>query len=287
MTNGVVSVVVDGKVAMKIVCGCDGYNAPALVRLMKLETEVPPVEVVRDWCRSVGFGCGDCLVIQTPEALDPHGEDATPDIVARYRSTFSDPEANPRWEHKAEYTEVVTFGHSRSSEATRRAPQPVLDLTQAVRIAAEVHGAQRDKAGEPYLMHVFRVADAMQTDEERVVAILHDAIEDAPDRNEIGLRIFECYGEDVSEAVDMLTHYPSLSYLDYIRRLAKNPLAVKVKLADIQDNRKPERLRKLPRAECDRLYDKYEKAWLTLYAAADEAGTLPATAAFASPRAKS
>lgn len=109
MTNGVVSVIVGGKVAMKIVCGCDGYNAPALARLIRLESQVPPVDFVRRWCVAVGFGCQDCLVIQTPDCLDPTGRDSTIDRTARYRNTFDDPYANPRWEHKADHTEVVTL----------------------------------------------------------------------------------------------------------------------------------------------------------------------------------
>jgi hypothetical protein len=53
--------------------------------------------------------------------------------------------------------------------------------------------------------------------------------------------------------------------MDYIRRLSTNPLAVKVKFADLADNRRRERLRKLPREESNRLFDKYEQAWLLLY----------------------
>lgn len=158
-----------------------------------------------------------------------------------------------------------------------------LDLTEAFRIAVEVHGAQRDKAGEPYLFHVFRVAEQMDTDEERVVAILHDVIEDSValhpnaasvEMLRLGLKIRSLYGIAVADAVCELTRGPVEPYLDYIRRLATNPLAVKVKFADLKDNRNRDRLRKLPRTEAERLWDKYEKAWLVLYAAADEAGTL-------------
>lgn len=152
---------------------------------------------------------------------------------------------------------------------------PRISLAPALRIAVEIHGEQVDKAGEPYLLHLFRVALAMDSDQERVVALLHDALEDCENSCETMADIHEDYGQDVLDAVQSLTRWERESYMDYIRRLAANPLAVKVKFADIQDNRNPSRLRKLPRAECDRLYDKYEQAWLTLYAAADAAGTLP------------
>jgi len=182
-----------------------------------------------------------------------------------------------------------------------------LYLSQAFRIAVEVHGAQRDKGGEPYLFHVMRVAMAMDDDFERATALLHDAIEDTPgpfinytgftqtEKFKLLHRIEVLYGEAVSQAVFALTRQDwgvdekgnwcpkEEPYLDYIRRLSSNPLAVKVKFADIQDNRNPARLKKLPRAECDRLYDKYEQAWLTLYAAADEAGTLPEAGGWVRP----
>lgn len=157
-----------------------------------------------------------------------------------------------------------------------------LSLKEAFRIAVEVHGDQRDKAGEPYLFHVMRVADQMDTDEERAVAILHDVIEDfVPGEGHTGQtlalvsRIYEAYGSNVTSAVEALTKGTEVPYMDYIRRLSTNPLAVKVKFADLNDNRNRGRLRKLPRDEADRLFDKYEQAWLVLYAAASEAGTLP------------
>lgn len=152
-----------------------------------------------------------------------------------------------------------------------------LDLREAFSIAVEVHGSQRDKAGEPYLFHVMRVAMAMDTDEERVVAILHDALEDAPfgHDKELYARIKESYGFALAHQVLEMAKGKKEPYMTYIGRLSSMRIPVKVKFADIQDNRNPDRLRKLPRAEADRLWDKYEEAWLALYAAADEAGTLP------------
>jgi hypothetical protein len=102
MTNGVVSVLVGGKVALKVVCGCNGNYAYALAHLLKVEPEVPPADIVRGFAEAVDFGCKDCLVIQTPEEDLFHEE-----LDPRYRETFSDPEANPRWRHKADYTELV------------------------------------------------------------------------------------------------------------------------------------------------------------------------------------
>lgn len=95
MTNGIVSVVKDGNVLLKAVCGCDGYNAKSLAHLLRIETEVPPLDKVYDFAKSVGFGCNDCLVIQTIDDELYRGEG---ELHPRYREKFNDPNFNPRWE---------------------------------------------------------------------------------------------------------------------------------------------------------------------------------------------
>lgn len=134
-----------------------------------------------------------------------------------------------------------------------------LDLVEAFSIAVEVHGSQRDKAGEPYLFHVMRVAMAMDTDQERVVAILHDVFEDAGVCVSISLpyAIETEFGVDVIRSLQCLTRMPEEEYSSYIRRVAQDPLAVKVKLADLRDNTDRRRLAKLPPAESARLRSKY------------------------------
>lgn len=149
-------------------------------------------------------------------------------------------------------------------------------LGEAFKIAVGVHGEQRDKSGEPYMGHICRVMSAMDTDTERCVAILHDSIEDSGNRAvAVGHAIFQAYGVTVGDAVIALTRLmvdddisgsgtENSSYMNYIRRLSRNPLAVKVKLADLQDNRRRDRLRKLPSAEANRLFDRYEEAYCFL-----------------------
>lgn len=143
-----------------------------------------------------------------------------------------------------------------------------LDLSHAWGIAVEVHGNQRDKAGEPYLFHIARVAMAMDNDLDQAVAILHDSLEDsatALDRGRLVHRIGVLYGANVEETVAELTRLDHEPYMDYIRRLSVNPLAVKVKLADLNDNSRPERLAKLPELEGQRLWTKYREALAFLY----------------------
>jgi (p)ppGpp synthase/HD superfamily hydrolase len=137
--------------------------------------------------------------------------------------------------------------------------EKTMDLKAAFEIAVEVHGNKRDKAGEPYLAHICRVMSAMDTDEERVVAILHDAMEDGPSMVTADWRL-TFYPEHLLLAVLALTRVPGEPYMDYIRRLSKNPLAVKVKMADLRDNMDYRRLDKLDPAERHRLHLKYHEA---------------------------
>lgn len=141
-----------------------------------------------------------------------------------------------------------------------------LSLKEAFQIAVEVHGDHLDKGGDPYLFHILRVAEKMETDEEMVVAILHDALEDCnpEDRQTLYSRICLAYGMVLACQVGLLTRDESEPYMDYIQRLAGSHVAVKVKLSDLADNMRRERLRKLAPDEANRLLDRYEKAYSAL-----------------------
>lgn len=105
MTNGVVSIVAGGKVAMKLVTGHDGGNAQKVAERIRFLRQVPGVEEAREIALDEGFGCRECLIVGTPE--DPFGNDHMRGDYPRYWTTFNEPRANPRWEHEADYTEVV------------------------------------------------------------------------------------------------------------------------------------------------------------------------------------
>lgn len=108
MTNGVVSIMQGGEVAMKIIVGCDGYRAPLLAERIRFLNRVPTVEQAIVLAIEEGFGCPDCRVVSTP-GRPFHEAFGAPDLSpeSRYATTFSDPLANPRWKHRADYTEVV------------------------------------------------------------------------------------------------------------------------------------------------------------------------------------
>lgn len=134
-------------------------------------------------------------------------------------------------------------------------------LERAVALAATVHDGQRDKAGQAYILHPLRVMMSMTTDEERMVAVLHDVVEDT-DVTLDGLRE-QGFSEDVVRAVDCLTKRRGEGYPDFIQRVATDPLARLVKLADLEDNLNLLRLGFLDEKALERM-DKYHRAWALL-----------------------
>ena len=107
-------------------------------------------------------------------------------------------------------------------------------LERAIAIALQAHAGQKDKGGEPYILHPLRVMLAMQHETGRIVAVLHDVLEDS------GITAHhlraEGFAEEVIEALALLTKMPGESRLDAAKRAAKHPLAWAVKLADNADN---------------------------------------------------
>lgn len=107
-------------------------------------------------------------------------------------------------------------------------------LERAIEIAAKAHAGQVDKAGQPYVLHPLRMMLAVTTPEARMAAVLHDVVEDT------AVTIEELRGEDfpaaVISAVEALTKREGEDYEAFIRRVAPNPIAREVKLADLRDN---------------------------------------------------
>ncbi|RMH60267.1 MAG: HD domain-containing protein [Calditrichaeota bacterium] len=135
------------------------------------------------------------------------------------------------------------------------------DLEKALRIALDAHAGQKQKNGEPYILHPLRVMMHMATMKGKVAALLHDVLEDS-DWTEERLRA-EGFSVDVLLAVRLLTHLPEQSYEAYIHGLEDNPLARKIKLADLTDNMNIQRLSTLREKDLKRL-EKYHKYWLRL-----------------------
>lgn len=109
-------------------------------------------------------------------------------------------------------------------------------MEKALEIAMKAHDGQEDKAERPYIEHPMTVAEKMETEDEKIVALLHDVVEDSD--ISIGYLRKEGFSEEILSAVDSITKRKSEGeeYPEYIERLKKNPLAVRVKLADLDHN---------------------------------------------------
>lgn len=136
-----------------------------------------------------------------------------------------------------------------------------MNLALALTIAANNHEGQVDKLGEPYILHVLDVVLRCKTQDERIVAALHDVVEDT----EITLETLSEYFEPhIVEAVKAITKSKTPEpYSAYLARVKANPLALAVKIADIASNLSFSRLQELKRidpATENRLRQKYTHA---------------------------
>ena len=107
-------------------------------------------------------------------------------------------------------------------------------IEKAIEIAARAHAGQVDKAGAPYIFHPLRLMLAVNGEYERMAAVLHDVVEDTPLTFDDLAR--EGFPALVIDAVRALTKHQGESRIDAAHRAAANPLARRVKLADVGDN---------------------------------------------------
>ena len=110
---------------------------------------------------------------------------------------------------------------------------PMVNLAFTTAILA--HEGQKRRDGRPYIVHPIRVAERLAAwgESEKVIAVglLHDAAEDS----DVNIPDTE-FPIDVIAAVNALTKVDGESYSAYIERVKANPIARKVKIADILDN---------------------------------------------------
>jgi len=130
-------------------------------------------------------------------------------------------------------------------------------LERALVIAAEAHQGALDKGGAPYILHPLRVMHQVTTADEQIIAILHDVVEDTSWTFD-ALRA-EGFSEAIVSAVDALTRREGETYEAFIARGATNPLARRVKLADIEDNMDLRRLGEIGEKDLERL-KRYQRA---------------------------
>lgn len=134
-----------------------------------------------------------------------------------------------------------------------------MNLEHAIALATEAHRGQRDKAGAPYILHPIRVMLSLETTEERIVGVLHDVVEDGGPDWTFERLTAEGFAPGVIDALRLVTKRPEDqgddldTYLRFVRRTMTNPVARRVKLADIRDNLDVTRMQTVTERDATRL----------------------------------
>jgi GTP diphosphokinase / guanosine-3',5'-bis(diphosphate) 3'-diphosphatase len=116
---------------------------------------------------------------------------------------------------------------------------------------------QVDKAGEPYILHPLRLMLRMAIEAERIAAVLHDVVEDS--QVTIEDLIAEGFAREIVHAVDALSRREGEDYMEFVKRASEDPIARRVKQADLEDNLDLTRIRKPTDRELDRMH-RYQRA---------------------------
>jgi hypothetical protein len=132
-------------------------------------------------------------------------------------------------------------------------------LNRAIEIATKAHEGATDKHGSPYINHVTRVMNMGQTNNEKIVGVLHDVIEDTHWTFEDLEK--EGFSKEVIDALKCVTKTSEdEEYAEFITRVKINPLAVNVKLNDLTDNLDIKRMPEVLESDLKRL-NKYLRAY--------------------------
>jgi len=129
-------------------------------------------------------------------------------------------------------------------------------LEEAIQLATQLHKGQVDKAGADYITHPLRVMNAVTGETQKIVAVLHDTLEDTPITFQ---ELEQQFGEAIAQAIAALSRQEQEDYFDFIERVKQNPIALQVKIADLQDNMNLSRLKTVTQKDLDRIA-KYQKA---------------------------
>ena len=113
-----------------------------------------------------------------------------------------------------------------------------MTIDEAILVAAKAHEGQLDTAGKPYILHPLRVMMTVEgpaLDSARIAAVLHDVVEDSAWTVETLDAQYRLTAEEQA-ALRLLTHGDDENYAAYIERVAADPVARTVKVADLRDN---------------------------------------------------
>ena len=131
-------------------------------------------------------------------------------------------------------------------------------LQDAIRLALDAHRGHKDRYGAAYILHPLRMMNRLTAEPDRIAGVLHDVVEDSTttldDLRKLG------FGDEIIAAVECLTKRRGEAYDAYVERCKGNPIARRVKLADLEDNLDLRRLDEVKPQDLERL-NRYLKAW--------------------------
>ena len=130
-------------------------------------------------------------------------------------------------------------------------------LEIAIKLAEKYHKGQFDKGGKPYIEHPLRVMESVESLEEKVLAVLHDVLEDCDVYKDQIIK--EGIPEYLVEKLEILCKGKNEKYFDYIDRIKADQSAINVKLSDLKDNMNLKRLKEVTEKDINRI-EKYKKA---------------------------
>lgn len=206
-------------------------------------------------------------------------EDA--DVAAAYEEEYDDVDdpVTEEFEEMVMASTTMTFERSVATSVIDEAEDAALDLSPASMAAPEAieqvalakgiafvaHRGQHDRSGLPYIDHPGRIAERFDPMIEPVAAAsawLHDVLEDTPVTAQ---ELFEAgVLPAVIDVVQLLTRTPEVTPEEYYAAIRRDPVARRVKLADIDDNTARWRLRRLDYDTQLRLVEKYRHARIAL-----------------------
>jgi len=148
-----------------------------------------------------------------------------------------------------------------------------MNLEKAIKIAVEAHTGQVDKGGNPYILHPLRVMLSLNSEEERIVGVLHDVVEDCEGWTWERMGEEGC-SDEIIEALKSVSKTPEEEkqfkkmddpnekldhYLEFIKCAKFNKIGRNVKAADIKDNLDISRIDDITESDIDRL-NRYKAA---------------------------
>ena len=134
-----------------------------------------------------------------------------------------------------------------------------MNLQRAIEIALEAHKGALDKGGNPYILHPLRLMLQMDSEEEMIVAILHDVVEDSEKWSFNKLQAEEKKKKIINSLRSITKENENEDYEKFIDRSIRDKIGRKVKIADISDNLDISRLKEVTDKDILRI-NKYKKA---------------------------